>query len=243
MATYHTVRFGAPGPGAPAPADDLRRLHASLLPTSPIALLGPRFMERFYYRLLPRDGLICGALAYVDGEPAGFIVATQDSAGFMRAGLRRHGLSLLWVVSTSLLASPTRLPAVLEAWRLMRSQPAPPGTGTAGEILSLGVVPEYRGSRFIRESGIQVAIDLLERAVERLRAQGVRQIRAVVDQDNTAAKLFYHGLGWTLSRDSVAGWRTPSVEFLWAEEKAGLPSGGGVAPVDARADGRPGVQE
>lgn len=228
MPAYHTIRFGPHGPRTPAPAADLRRLHAGLLPTSPVALLGPRFMERFYYRLLPRAGLISGAVAYVDGEPAGFIVATHDSAGFMRAGLRRHGLALLWVVSTSLLASPARLPAVLEAWRLMRSRPSPPGTATAGEILSLGVVPEYRGSRFLRASGIQIAIDLLERAVEDLRARGRRQIRAVVDRDNTAAKLFYHGRGWTLTRDSVEGWRTPSVEFLWAEDAA-APAAGGCA--------------
>ena len=30
-------------------------------------------MERFYYKQLPKQGLIFGAIAYVDGRPAGFV--------------------------------------------------------------------------------------------------------------------------------------------------------------------------
>ncbi|NJO12551.1 MAG: hypothetical protein HC872_02790 [Gammaproteobacteria bacterium] len=79
---YSLVPFGA---ASPAPAADLAYLHAQLLPHSPVALLGPDFMQKFYYSALPRLGLIFGAVAYVDEAPAGFIVATADSSGFMRA--------------------------------------------------------------------------------------------------------------------------------------------------------------
>src|SRR5437868_15493364 len=84
---YCLLRFGADD--VMTPAGDLARLHATLLPESPVSLLGRRFMENFYYRVLPREGLVFGAVAYVDRQPAGFVAAAHDRAGCLRSGLRR----------------------------------------------------------------------------------------------------------------------------------------------------------
>jgi ribosomal protein S18 acetylase RimI-like enzyme len=196
------------------PVRDLATLHAELLPTSPVALLGPEFMQQFYYRILPRERLISGAVAYVDRQPAGFIVATQDSAGFMRSALRRHWLYLSWVLALSVLRQPIkRLGAIWEALQIMRHQPAEAGVMSA-ELLSFGVLPEYRSPRFIRQTKLQVSKELFDAAVNQLKAEGVSRIRAIVDADNTPAKLFYHSLGWYVERSNVPGWRTPSVEFV-----------------------------
>jgi ribosomal protein S18 acetylase RimI-like enzyme len=206
--SYHLVPFDAK---VPPLVRDVGRLHAALLPTSPISLLGPYFMERFYYRLLPRERLLCGAVAYIDDQPAGFVAATQDADGFMRVACRRWWPYLVWVIGTSVLLDPRTIAAVWEACRVMMSR-APAIDGRPdGEILSLGVLPAYREPHFIRQSGLRISTDLLDTAVSELRARGVR---ATVNADNTPAKLFYMGLGWTLGRTNVPGWQTATVEFV-----------------------------
>ena len=102
---------------------ELAQLHAALLAHSPVALLGPDFLRRFYYRDLPRMGLIFGQVAYVNGQPAGFIVATHDSWGFMRTAVRKHFLRVAFVMTWSVLRDPRRLGAIWEALQIMRGLP------------------------------------------------------------------------------------------------------------------------
>ena len=209
---YRRLPFGS---GTVAPVQDLARLHAALLPESPVSQLGRRFMEDFYYRVLPREGLVAGAVAYVDEQPAGFIAATPDRNGFMRSGLRRGWPRALWAVGASVLTAPKSLATLWWAWGAMHSRrPAADGE-PAGEILSLGVLPAYREARFIRQSGLHIATDLLDVAVGGLRGMGIQHIGAAVRADNTEAKLFYAGLGWRLHGPSAAGRGPASVEFRW----------------------------
>ena len=214
---YCLLRFGADD--VMTPAGDLARLHATLLPESPVSRLGHRFMEDFYYRVLPREGLVFGAVAYVDRQPAGFVAATHDRAGFMRSGMRRFWPRVLWVVGASVLTAPKSLGAVWQAWRVMRSRPAA-SVGLDGEILSLGVLPAYREPGFVRRSGLRIATDLLDAAVDRLRELGIPKITAAVRMDNAEAKLFYAGLGWTLHRASVQGGGPAALEFRWERNGA-----------------------
>lgn len=209
--SYIVLPFGA---DAPAPAGDLARLHAVLLPTSPLSLLGKSFMERFYYARLPRAGLIYGAVAYVNTQAVGFVAATHEPERFMRTALRRWWPYLVWVIGTSVLRTPKSLAAVWEAWQVMRSRVPAAHDSPAGEILSLGVLPAYRGPGFLRRSGLRIPTDLLDSAVVQLRGQGVQVIRATVQADNTAAQMFYSGLGWTLSRRDLPGWHTATLEFV-----------------------------
>jgi ribosomal protein S18 acetylase RimI-like enzyme len=172
-------------------------------------------MNDFYYRVLPREGLILGAVAYVDQQPAGFVAATHDRSGFMRTALRRYWPHVLWVVGTSVLTAPTALGSVWQAWRVMSSRRRAEGDELDGEILSLGVLPAYREPGFIRRSGLRIATDLLDAAVGRLQRMGIQRIGAAVSADNTEAKLFYSGLGWRLHRTGVPGWGPAAVEFVW----------------------------
>jgi ribosomal protein S18 acetylase RimI-like enzyme len=210
--TYRLVPFGA---DAPAPVRDLSRLHGTLLPASPVALLGAPFMEWFYYRWLPADGLMVGAIAYVDGNPAGFVAATPDSAGFMRLAVRRRWLRLFAAMTLTVTLRPGAVRSLLAAARVLRERKPTMSAQSLGEILSMGVLEEYRTQRFVAESGLRLSLDLLDHAVRRLQAGGVGAIRAVVAADNPQAKLLYSGLGWTLNRTDVPEWRTPTVEFVW----------------------------
>src|SRR5712691_3658318 len=142
---YRVLPYGA---GAPATVRDLARLHATLLPASPVSLLGRRFMENFYYRVLPREGLAFGAVAYVNEQPAGFVAATHDRNGFMRTAVRHYWPHLLWVIGVSVLTAPKSLGAIWQAWRVMSSRRRAEGGEPEGEILSLGVLPAYREPGF-----------------------------------------------------------------------------------------------
>jgi len=173
-------------------------------------------MAGFYYRVLPREGLICGAVAYVAGQPAGFVAATDDRNGFMRAGLRRAWARAGWAVGATMLTAPRSLAAVWQACLVMRSRRQAGDPEREGEILSLGVLPAYREPAFVRKSGLRIGTDLVDLAVGRLRQMGIRTIGAAVSADNTEAKLFYAGLGWRLRRTAVPGWGPEAVEFVWS---------------------------
>lgn len=194
--------------------DSIVSMHMELLPHSPVVLLGPLFMRKFYYEILPREDLIRGAVAYVDGEPAGFIVVTHDSSGFMSAAIRKRWPYLGWLMSVSILRQPGRLSSVWEAWQIMRNLDSTP-QDRMGEILSFGVLPAYRQVRFVRKTGIQVGLDLLNTAVKLLEDKRIKSLRSVVDDDNLEAKLFYRHAGWALSPNKVSGWKKPVVEFIW----------------------------
>ncbi len=202
------------GKNTPAPAKDLAMLHTELLPTSPLAKLGPRFMERFYYTDLPRKGSIFGAIAYVDDRPAGFVVATYDSNRFMKSVIRQMWWKLAWELGLTILFYPASIKSIWEALTIMQSRETIQNDHAEGEILSMGGVPAYLNSRFIRKTGLRIANDLFQWVMDQLQTKDLVLIRAIVDADNIPAQFFYHGVGWRLERE-VSGWKVPTVEFIW----------------------------
>jgi len=207
MKAYELKQFGA---GAPPNARDISELHAALLPASPITLLGPRFREEFYYKDLPEMGLLFGAVAYVEGRAAGFVAATHDSDGFMAAALARKPLRAAWIVATALVAGPRRIVAVWEALSIKRGRERSAESLRKAEILSLGVLPEYRSG-----SGWSIARDLVQSVLDLFQASGAARVCAVVDADNQPSLRFFEKLGFRLSRAELPGWRRPSVEIVW----------------------------
>lgn len=210
---YRLVPFGSGIKGDYAP--DLARLHGELLAHSPVALLGPDFMKRFYYRQLPRLGLIFGLVAYVDDQPAGFIVATDDSSGFMQRAVRTKFFSIAGTMAWSVLRNPSRLGAIWEAIQIMRGLPPGQANRMVGELLSFGVLPAFRSREFMSASRLRISQDLLNAAVEQMTSRGVNTARVIVDADNLEARLFYLGNGWEPGLDAVPGWRKKTVEFIW----------------------------
>jgi ribosomal protein S18 acetylase RimI-like enzyme len=210
---YQVREFGTSSSES-VPAKDLAELHAKLLAHSPLVLMGPEFVERFYYTVLPNDGAICGAIAYVDGLPAGFIVATGDPEGFMSQAVRAHWLQLAWIMAGSVLKNPRRILAIKEARDIQKNVKVNEFGPGMGELLSFGVLPAYRSRAFIRQTSIQVGVDLLKRAVAQLQDRRKTHIRAIVDKDNLEAQLFYRFNGWKIGSADVKGWRVPTMEFL-----------------------------
>jgi len=193
---------------------DLAALHAELLDHSPLVLMGPGFVEEFYYTVLPAEGYISASVAYVDGKPAGFIVATGDPNGFMSKAMRRHWPRISMILLKTVLRRPGRIAGLIEANRIQSNVKAENYGPEVGELLSFGVLPEYRKRAFVKASGLQIGADLLSRATWALAAQGKTKIRAIVDKDNLEAQFFYRGQGWRVGLADVKGWSVPTMEFL-----------------------------
>jgi ribosomal protein S18 acetylase RimI-like enzyme len=197
------------------PAKALAQLHRQMLPRSPISLLGQQFAQKVYYGLLPKQALIVGAVAYVNAQPIGFIAATTRPQDFMQIALRRHLVYIGTVIAIPTLIHPfKRIRAIWQALTIMQHLPASTISEDEAELLSLGVVPEYRYTALGKQIGHHVARDLLQVVVDQLASRDQMTIRAIVDQDNIAAQVFYQRSGWQVRQNSVPGWQVPSMELV-----------------------------
>jgi ribosomal protein S18 acetylase RimI-like enzyme len=188
-------------------------LHGELLATSPVARMGNPFMRDVYYGALVAADLAVAHVAYVDGEPAGFLTATNDPERFMSHGLLRRPWRTGWGLARALLSRPTRLAVLWETLTLNAARQAEDAAPT-GELLSFGVREPYRRPTFIRSRGIRVGQALLDTAIAALKARGAQRARAIVDADNLPAQFFYRGAGWELGNPTVKGWAVPTCEFV-----------------------------
>jgi hypothetical protein len=199
------IRYRTYGPGAPAPTADLARLHQTLLPSSPIHDLGPVFVERFYFGVLPEEGLVFGQVAYEDDRPIGFVAVTHDANGFLGTALRRRWRTLAAVT----LRHP---PSPRKAWnvlRLLRDRESASHGEAVAEILSMGVLPPEAGQRASRERR-RVARTFVQWAVDHVPG---RPIQALVDESNLAARLMYGELGWEVVGKVQIGWPVPQLVY------------------------------
>jgi dolichol-phosphate mannosyltransferase len=221
---------------------DISDLHKDLLPSSPVVKLGRRFTENFYYRVLPAEGYISGAVAYVDSRPAGFVSFTDDSTRFMRRAAGSHIVSLAGLVMWSVLANPLRIAALWDAAGIMRGRKYSFGAGRLGEILSIGVLPEYRSKEFRERTGVHLARRLLDLALLQLRSAGVSAVTAVVDADNLRSQSLFESAGFRVQSDKPQGWSVPSVELVLDLDRSDIAGTSDVAeaaqPLASQVDGR-----
>jgi len=171
------------------------QLHSTLLPDSPVSRLGQAFMRRFYYRKLVGDGLVCCDLYYHQGTPAGFLAYTKHPADFMALGLRRHWLYLMAVMAGGVFCRPTRVGVMLGVVAMLRTRQKEQLSGRQGELLSFGVLREYRTTTFMRQTGQRISLELFENAKRYFQREKITTLRLLVQADNRETLLFYHALG------------------------------------------------
>lgn len=184
----------------PRSADDvaaLTRLHMALLGHGPMARLGERFLRDVCYGVLARDRLLRAALFEVDDQPAGFVAWTNRSITFHRHALRRHALRVAWALARSLADEPRRAGRLGKALWLMASRRAERelARDPLGEVLSIGVLPEYRTPQFLHRTGLRIGEALVRHVMTALRRERVAVMRMVVEAHNTPTLLLYHALG------------------------------------------------
>lgn len=176
-------------PRQPRQVQAAARLHAALLPDSPIAELGPIFMERFYYSTLVEHGLVACDLYEVAGEFVGFVAFTRRPLTFMQEGQRRFPLRLAAVLIGAMLTNPARVLTILKVAFQYKRGAAPPA-GEEGEVLSFGVLREHRAA--VDEStGLRASHLLFQSALNYFHVNGVPRMRVSVRKDNERGMKFY----------------------------------------------------
>lgn len=205
-------------PSCPEQIEQIALLHRLLLPESQVARLGPLFMRSFYYRELAAEGLINADLDYVEGRPAGFIVYTGLASTFMMSGFRRHWLQLCSVLTASVLRDPSLIAHIYGVATAMLRRRQHSSDRSEHEILSFGVLPEYRNAEFIRRTGRRISLELFQRAREYFEREKVKYIRMLVRQDNREALFFYHALGCEFHRLEETGGRIIEVTYRLPNE-------------------------
>jgi len=209
------ISYRSYGPGAPAPAADLARLHRTLLPTSPIHDLGSAFVERFYFGVLPDEGLVFGQVAYEGDRPIGFVAVTDDANGFLGTALRRRWRTLA-AVTLRHPPSPSKGWNVLRLFRERESASGDAAVADVAEILSMGVLPPEPGQRPSRERR-RIARTFVRWAVEHVPD---RPVQALVDESNLAARLMYGELGWDVVGKVEIGWPVPQLVYQTSRASA-----------------------
>lgn len=209
-----------------ADEEDLRAvsdLHMELLDFGPLAGLGPRFIREIGYRLHIDDDLLKVALCRVDGEPAGFVSYTARSISFHRQSLSAHWPRACRILFLSLATDPRRLGKLVRALRVVvsRRQEQRRGSDPMGEVVSIAVRRKFLGNTVVDAKGRRLSVALVEHARDRLREQGVNEMRMLVDADNKLALFMYHGLGARMQPYQQAG--EPMVE-VWFDLQRGSAS-------------------
>lgn len=179
------------------------RLHAALLPTSPIPRLGAAFMTRFYYPCLVKDALI-GCFLYQVGERyVGFLSFTEHPDTFMSEGRRRHFWRLLSVLGLAMLTTPSRLRVLWETVAIGRRDGRRPAEAHArvAEVLSFGVLEGFRGGA----PGLRISNRLFDTTVRHLQARGFRRLEWNVEKSNLRGQQFYRTYGAQFEASAVAG--------------------------------------
>ena len=203
-------------PGNKRDVETVARLHLELLPQGPMANLGEIFLSRFCYTHLIKDGLIRAALLEIDGIPAGFIAYTDRSITFHRKAVKERYWLIVYLTLLSVIRKPQVILRLPRAMRLMlrrrceiRIQEDP-----LAEIVAIGVRRKYTQPSFVRSSGIRVPQELIRHASSYFRQVGLDKVRMLVDEDNRAAKLFYHSLGAHIDKYHLAD--EPTVQ-VWLD--------------------------
>jgi ribosomal protein S18 acetylase RimI-like enzyme len=175
----------------------ISRMHLELLHWGPMAQLGRIFLEKFCYTVLMQDDLMKVELYEVEGKPAGFIAYTQYSFTFHRSAIKKHFFYVTYIVLISILRNPLIILDVLKAMRVMfqRRGEISIGQDPVAEILAIGVYPEYRTPKFIKNTGLRISHEMFQKAVTYFKQAGLHNMRLAVDSFNKATLLFYHSLG------------------------------------------------
>ncbi len=174
--------------------------------------------------------MIFGAVAYVDGQPAGFIVNTAYPGSYVSMGARLSPLRFAWELGLAALSRPGRIVSALRARTRMKIAAASASSGAPGasagsskqfaEGLFLGVKPEYTRPKFIRTTGCNVARDLLRRSLDLCAAYRVRELRCGIMRDNMAALVVHFQAGFQEDGERLIGATAEHAELSVAIEPA-----------------------
>lgn len=159
----------------------LARLHAVSIESGFLPRLGQPFLRHLYRSMIDYSGAV--VLVADDGSQVlGFVAGVDRVGEFYRHFLRKRGFPALMSALPRLIR-----PANLKrAWETLRyggrDEEVP------AELVSMAVVPSWRGQGLGHELGMRLLTEFSER--------DVRRVRVVVGADNPRAIAAYRGMGF-----------------------------------------------
>lgn len=167
------------------------KLHEQLLHGSLLSELGFRFMAKFYYNRLIRDGFVTCDLYEYENRYVGWILYTKYPFTFMEKGMKKNFLYLSLILLVSLIRKPSRIKVFwkLNRFNAIRSSKMINDQGV-GEYLSFGVLEEYRNIRD-KVTGLKISKLLFDNSIEYFRDEGYNKMLLFVERQNKRAMRFY----------------------------------------------------
>jgi hypothetical protein len=156
----------------------LLALQRQVLPDTMSARLGPRFNVLYHQTMLASDDYLCDG-CFVDGLLVGYLSYTADTMRLLRGVFRRSLAAYARALLGDLLRRPQTLRLIYRVARSVVAQRAEPGPSVPAELLSVGVLPAFRGRRPGSGNDRSVADMLLGSALNALRARGADAVLLV----------------------------------------------------------------
>ena len=178
-------------------------IHKAVLPESFVVRMGNYFMKRFYYTVLPKMGFLNCLLLQYKGTYAGIIVTNIKPFSLIRSSIPSNFFTFCWVMCVSLLQLAQRFAVLFE---VLKYKPDPilrsfEQTGTAFEILTIGVLSSFR--QVILPDGRKLSHALLHEAVSYYRAKGFTHVTGQILKSNQEALKFYSKYNATFLQSST----------------------------------------
>lgn len=169
----------------------ITRIHAAVLPDSFVVQMGDVFMKSFYYKTLPKMGYLNCFLAKYQGRYVGMIVTNIKPFSLIRSAIPSNFFRVSLVMAASLILRPARVKVLLD---LMKYKPDPllkkfEDSGTAFEILTIGVLEEYRN--VVLRNKMKISHALLNHAVQFYESRNYSRITGQILKSNKSALGFY----------------------------------------------------
>lgn len=183
-------------------------LHIELLGFGPMAGLGRRFIKDACYANNMRDGQLKVAIYEIDGVTGGFVAYTDRSISFHRTSLKKHWFRTAITLLVSLVEDPRRIAALVRALAVLRSRRGEHqvvGQDPMGEVVCVAVQPAFLGAEYKLDNGLRPGASLIAYAANRLKKEGVDEMRMLVDADNKAVLFLYRTLGAKFENYEQAG--------------------------------------
>lgn len=178
-------------PGSPEHLETMGTLHGIFLPESNVPGLGKLFMNQFYYRVLPEKGLLRCFFAKYNNKIVGIIVTNRAPYSLISRGMKGNTVKLAFIIGLSVLFKPSRIKFLISQ---LSYKPDPllkqyEDSGKAFEILTIGVLPEYRSIKL--EGNKKIAHKMVEHAIAYYKKQGYKYITGQILKTNIAPLKFY----------------------------------------------------
>lgn len=179
---------------------ELEQVQSTALPGSLPTRYGPRFFRLYYESLMADPRFLSGAYFW-ESRMAGFLTYTTDTAALLSSAFRQHLAAYVLAVGLGSLRHPSTVPMTLGLLPDFFAPSAQQGSDVPAELLSYGVLPEFRRrSEFFAQHRIHVALELLHRAFDELREHGARAVKIFIqlEESNPFINEFYRREGFQL---------------------------------------------